>query len=170
MHIGDDENENGIWDSDEVNIYQKRNAANAFIAGYEFSGNLKLSPIWNLSGFIFYTYGQNRTFNEPMSRIPPLMGKISLKYLPISKLCFEIFIRSAAKQNRLSSRDVDDSRIQNGGTPGWTTLNFRSFWQLSDHLQFNFIFENIFDEAYKEHGSGIFSPGKSFVVGIRFQY
>ena len=165
-----DENENGIWDSDEVNIYQKRNAANAFIAGYEFSGNLKLSPIWNLSGFIFYTYGQNRTFNEPMSRIPPLMGKISLKYLPISKLCFEIFIRSAAKQNRLSSRDVDDSRIQNGGTPGWTTLNFRSFWQLSDHLQFNFIFENIFDEAYKEHGSGIFSPGKSFVVGIRFQY
>ncbi|MBC8185560.1 TonB-dependent receptor [candidate division KSB1 bacterium] len=164
-----DENKNGIRDNDEACIYQKRNAANAFIAGCELTGNLRLSPTWYLSGFIFWTYGQNRTFDEPMSRIPPLMGKISLKYLPIPKLWFELFIRSATKQNRLSSRDIDDSRIPDGGTPGWTTLNFRNFWELSGHLQFNFIFENIFDEAYKEHGSGIFSSGRGFVIGIQYQ-
>jgi len=164
-----DENQNGIRDSDEVDIYQKRNAARAFIAGCELTGNLRLSPIWNLSGFIFWTYGMNRTFDEPMSRIPPLMGKISLKYIPMSKFWFELFIRSAAKQDRLSSRDIDDSRIPKGGTLGWTTLNVRSFWELSDHLQFNFIFENIFDKAYKEHGSGIYSPGKGIVFEIQFQ-
>jgi hemoglobin/transferrin/lactoferrin receptor protein len=164
-----DENQNGIHDSDEVDIYQKRNAANAFVAGCEFNSCLKISPTWNVSGFVFWTYGQNQTFDEPMSRIPPLMGKISLKYTPVSLLWFELFIRSAAKQGRLSSRDITDSRIPDEGTPGWSTINLRSFWKLSRHFNFNFIFENLLDETYKEHGSGIYAPGWGVVFGIQYK-
>lgn len=35
-------------------------------------------------------------------------------------------------------------------------------------LKLNLIFENMLDEAYKEHASGIYSPGRSVVVGFRY--
>jgi len=98
------------------------------------------------------------------------MGKCAVRFSPHSKFSIEAFVRSAQKQSRLSSRDIDDSRIPEGGTAGWTTFNIRNSWELSPHFKFNFIFENVFNEAYKEHGSGVYSPGRSSVVGIRFQY
>ncbi|OQX94903.1 hypothetical protein B6I21_08225 [candidate division KSB1 bacterium 4572_119] len=164
-----DENGNGIRDEDEVDIYQKRNAAKAYIAGWEFSTIFKISDMWSLTGFVFWTFGQNQTFNEPMSRIPPLMGMGSIRCKPKENLKFDLFFRAATKQHRLSTRDMDDSRIPEGGTPGWKTLNLRSSINIRSHFVFNFILENILDETYKEHGSGVYSPGRGFVVGIKYQ-
>ena len=103
-----------------------------------------------------------------MSRIPPLMAMGALRFVPNQKLSLEAFVRAASKQNRLSSRDKDDNRIPAGGTPGWITLNFRWSWEIRSGLKLNVIFENIFDETYKEHGSGVYSPGRNIVVGLRY--
>lgn len=164
-----DENGNGIRDADEVPIYQKRNAAKAYIAGWELSGKYRLNAAWSLSGAAFWTYGQNETFDEPMSRIPPFMGTVKLHFTPVQRLSLEGYLRAATAQNRLSARDIDDSRIPESGTPGWTTLNFRTTYELRPGLKLDFMFENILDETYKEHGSGVYSPGRNLVVGIRFQ-
>ncbi|UCE05659.1 MAG: TonB-dependent receptor [bacterium] len=164
-----DENENRVRDPDEVDIFQKRNVASAYIAGWELSGRIQLTPRWSIHGFSFWTYGQNQTDDEPMSRIPPFMVMGAIQYLPTNKISLEGFIRTATRQDRLSSRDKDDSRIPPGGTPGWTTLNFRWSSQIIVGLNMNLIFENVFDATYKEHESGIYSPGRSLVIGLRYE-
>lgn len=164
-----DENGNGVRDAEEVPIYQKRNAAKAYISGWELSGKYRLNDAWSLSGAAFWTYGENETFDEPMSRIPPFMATVKLHFTPKQQLSLEGYMRAAAAQDRLSARDIDDSRIEEGGTPGWTTLNFRTTYELRPGLKLDFMFENILDETYKEHGSGVYSPGRNLLLGIRFQ-
>ena len=163
-----DENGNGIRDPGEVDIFQKRNVANAFITGWEISGRIQLSQRWLFQFSSFWTYGQNITFDEPMSRIPPFMTRTSMEFIPMKKLSFEAFFCIATRQDRLSTRDKDDSRIPEGGTPGWETLNFRCSWNIVPGLKLNFIVENACDETYKEHGSGVYSPGRSLVIGLKY--
>ena len=163
-----DDNGNGIRDPKEADIFQKRNVASAYIAGWELDGRVQLSEKWSLRGFAFWTYGQNLTFDESMSRIPPLMGMAAIQFTPMKRLSIETFVRAATKQDRLSSRDKDDSRIPEGGTPGWSTLNIRFQGEIYSRLKLILIFENILDETYKEHGSGIYSPGRSLVIGLKY--
>ncbi|MDZ7331388.1 MAG: TonB-dependent receptor [candidate division KSB1 bacterium] len=164
-----DENENGYRDAGEANIFLRRNVAKGYIAGWELEGTIQLSPRWNLRGWAFWTYGQDLSFNEPLSRIPPLMGLAGIQYWPVPKLNIEAYIRAADKQNRLSSRDIEDNRIPYGGTPGWKTFNIRLNGQMSSRLMFTCILENIFNETYKEHGSGVYSPGRGVVICLRYQ-
>lgn len=164
-----DENANGLRDPDEVDIYQKRNAAKAYIAGWEVSGAYHLNALWSITGAAFWTYGENETFDEPMSRIPPFMTLGKVRFAPTPRLSLEAFVRTATKQDRLSARDKDDSRIPVGGTPGYTTINVSTRYELRPGLTLDLILENIFDETYKEHGSGVHSPGRNVVVGIRYQ-
>jgi len=163
-----DENSNGVRDSEEADIFQKLNVDRAYIAGWELEGKAQLSQRWSVKGFAFWTYGHDLTLNEPMSRIPPLMGIAAIQFSPMAKLSIEALVRAATKQDRLSGRDKDDNRIPLNGTPGWSTLNFRFAWSVWSQLKLNLIFENMLDETYKEHGSGIYSPGKNLVVGLRY--
>ncbi|MCU0645699.1 MAG: TonB-dependent receptor, partial [bacterium] len=163
-----DENGNGIRDSGEADIFQKRNVARGYIAGWELEGRIQQSQRWSIRGFLFWTYGQDETFDEPLSRIPPLMGMAAVQFSVTKKLAIETYFRAATKQDRLSSRDKDDNRIPIGGTPGWKTLNFRCTWEIRPQLKLNVALENIFDETYKEHGSGVYSPGRNLVVGMKY--
>lgn len=163
-----DENGNAIQDADEFDIYQKRNVAEAYIAGFELAGEYRINSKWRLRGNTFWTYGRNVTVNEPMSRIPPFMGLFSVRREFSQKMALETFIRAAKKQDRLSARDIDDSRIDPNGTPGWWTFNLRGEYEIVHNLKLNVMVENIFDETYKEHGSGVYSPGMNVVVGLRY--
>ncbi len=163
-----DENGNGSRDAGEPEIFQKRNVAKGYITGWELESAIELSRRWNIRGWAFWTYGQDLSFDEPLSRIPPLMGLAGIRYQFNTKIFIEAFVRAAAKQDRLSSRDKDDNRIPYGGTPAWKTLNVRCSGELIPRLMINLILENVFDETYKEHGSGVYSPGRNVVVGIRY--
>ena len=79
----------------------------------------------------------------------------------------EIMSRLADEQTRLSQRDIEDTRIDAFGTPGWITLNLKYHLEF-DRVSFNLTLENIFDETYKEHGSGVYSPGRGVVLTLRY--
>jgi outer membrane receptor protein involved in Fe transport len=120
-----------------------------------------------LYGVLNYTRGEERdgTGDEfPADRVPPLNGRLGVKFEPREGLSINGFLLFAAAQDRLSPRDADDPRIDPAGTPGWGTLNLRASWQASDKLQLGLKLENLGDQAYREHGSGIDAPG--FNVGI----
>ena len=163
-----DENGNGLREDDEFDIYQKRNVAKAYIGGFELAGEYRINTNWRLRANTFWTYGQNLTVDEPMSRIPPFMSLISIRHEFSRKISLETFVRTAGKQGRLSARDIDDSRIDPKGTPAWWIFNFRGEYEIVDNLKLNFMVENIFNKAYKEHGSGVYSPGMNIVVGLRY--
>ncbi|MCZ6795802.1 MAG: hypothetical protein O7J95_19515, partial [Planctomycetota bacterium] len=78
-------------------------------------------------------------------------------------LLVEPFLRFAARQDRLSDRDIRDPRIDPTGTPGWVTLNVSGRWMISPNAWWMLALENLTDAAYREHGSGVNAPG----IGVR---
>jgi outer membrane receptor for ferrienterochelin and colicin len=162
-----DENNNGLQDPREFDVYQRKNVSQAYIVGFEFDGLLKINSAWELRSNCFWTRGENRTNDEPLSRIPSIMGIAAVRCYAGQYSWYEVYIRAATDQRRLSTRDKDDTRIDPNGTPGWATLNFRT--QLTaKRIQITFLFENILDKGYKEHGSGVYSPGRNLLISLKY--
>jgi hemoglobin/transferrin/lactoferrin receptor protein len=73
----------------------------------------------------------------------------------------------AGKQDKLSTRDMQDSdRIPTAGTPGYTVFTIRGGWRVSSDLLLTVAAENLFDEDYRIHGSGVNEPGRNLVVSL----
>jgi len=71
----------------------------------------------------------------------------------------------AGAQTRLARGDVSDNRIAKGGTPGWQIINLNGGyrWQfvtISAELQ------NLTNEAYRTHGSGVDGVGRSVWLSV----
>ena len=149
-------------------VYRKDNVGSAFITGFEADVKAVLPYDLSFRGSVTYSYGQNISKDEPFRRIPPLFGDLSLRY--DSDLFFlALQTLMAGKQDRLSSGDIDDHRIPEGGTPGWVVLNIKSGmnWKdLSIHLALN----NLFNEAYRMHGSGVDGPGRHLALSLNYHF
>ena len=75
---------------------------------------------------------------------------------------FAYAMRWAKAQTRLSIGDVADARIPLGGTPGFVVHDLRFGLRLPNQLRLNFVLQNLSDERYRTHGSGVFASGRSF--------
>ncbi len=150
-------------------VYKKVNIGEAYIQGIEFE--LKYSPLQNFTftSNLTYTYGENISKNEPMRRIPPLNGSLSFLYNVNRDLETRIEYLFAFEQSSLSSGDIDDHRINNSGTPGWNVLNIYSNYKIGPII-LGLGINNLFDEAYRMHGSGIDGIGRSFQVILKYNY
>ncbi len=149
-------------------IYKKENVGKAVVKGVELDMQTELSSVYSLRGSLTYTYGKNITKDEPFRRIPPLFGDLSLKY-DNKKHFIIVQALVASKQGRLSSGDIDDHRIPDGGTPGWFVANIKTGVVLKS-LNINLALNNIFNEAYRVHGSGIDGFGRHFAASVRYQF
>jgi len=148
-------------------VKSKQNLGRGYIQGVEANLRFVLMDGLSTGMNLTYTYGQNITANEPVGGIPPLFGFAGLRWdRPFSFA--ETYVRFAGWQRRLSADDRDDPRIPEGGTPGWHTFNIRGGWKINPNLSVQSAVENILDYNYREHGSGINGPGRSFIVTIRF--
>ena len=153
-----------VYDSDTLTVFHKTNVGDAFITGIEFGIEAVLSENLLLKSNLSYTYGENSSFSEPLTAIPPLNGFFAIRR-QTSRRWFEINSRFAAAQNRLSSEDHLDLRIPEGGSPGWITFNLRSGFELNEFFNIRFSITNLLDRNYREHMSGFNAPGRNFVLG-----
>jgi hemoglobin/transferrin/lactoferrin receptor protein len=144
---------------DGYQVYKKENVEEAFITGFETAMLWKIIPNIDVSGSISYTYGQNITNDEPLRRIPPLNGKVGTIY-SLGSFFVSGELLFAGMQDRLAEGDKSDNRIPEGGTPGWKVVNLFAGYQWS-FLKVKTGFENIFNEDYRTHGSGINGIGRS---------
>lgn len=148
-------------------VYQKENVEKAFVRGidYEFEGIF--SDKLKAYGGISYTYGQNLTKNEPMRRIPPLNGRIGLDFRKKS-----FFVRPelmfASAQKRLAQGDKDDNRIGPNGTNGWQVFNFYTGFE-KKYFNINLSLQNLTNQDYRTHGSGINGVGRSALLSVIFK-
>jgi hemoglobin/transferrin/lactoferrin receptor protein len=145
-------------------VYIKENVERAFIQGLETNLGFELSRSWLFRGTLTYTYGQNITKNEPMRRIPPLFGCLSLEY-GNKRWWGSLEWLAASKQDRLAAGDKSDNRIPEGGTPGWNILNLNGSFQLK-HIKFEIGIGNIFNKDYRYHGSGINGYGRHGIISV----
>lgn len=116
-----------------------------------------------------YVYGQQTDLDVPMRRISPLRGNLSHTW-EHSRLKLTSTFSWADRQDRLSPGDLDDSRIPEGGTPGYGVFHMRGRWQHSENLGFNLGLENLGDKLYKVHGSGIYEPGRRAVLELEARW
>lgn len=145
-------------------VVQPVNKANARVIGVEAGGRWRIWRGLSLAGNLTWTQGRaiaEDGTESPLSRIPPLFGKVSLAYRFGRRGFLEVFALVASNQPDLSGRDQRDPRIPEGGTPRWWTLNIRGGATITRFAKVVFTVENLLDAQYKYHGSGVLGPGLS---------
>jgi outer membrane receptor protein involved in Fe transport len=154
-------------------ITQSVNAASSDVNGIEAAVRAELGDHWMLNANLAYTRGEQKvagSSKEPGDRIPPLSGFVGLEFAPDSAFGFEAWAAMAAAQDRLSARDIRDSRIDPTGTSGWTSIGVRGTWQPSDAWLVSLEVSNMLDARYRVHGSGIDAVGRNVTGSIRWTW
>jgi outer membrane receptor protein involved in Fe transport len=165
--------------------YQLVNASgNAQLLGAEGMITIALPFDVTLRATAAYAFGEGpntgsravagvRPFGErvPLSRVPPLNGSAEARYGHRGTgLYAAAVVRWALAQDRLAPIDLSDARIPPGGTPGYAACDLRAGWRYAPHLRLNLVFENVFDAAYRVHGSSINGPGRGVLLGAALSY
>lgn len=152
---------------DGKNVYQKQNVGEAIVKGFEAEGEAALFSTLSAYGNLTYTYGVNKTKQEPMRRIPPLFGRLGLQYRNKGGWWLKGELAMAGEQDRLAAGDVSDvrisSRLVDGVMPCWNSINLYAGYQYkSVRIQTSVI--NLLDKAYRVYASGVDEYGRCFNV------
>ncbi|MBZ0199226.1 MAG: TonB-dependent receptor [Ignavibacteriaceae bacterium] len=154
---------------DGTNLFKKVNSAEGELSGVNFS--VSVHPFYNftINSAASYTIGNNLSEGEPLSKIPPFRGGLSFDY-NYSDYWLNSTVEFSFSQKRISSNDKADSRIGNTGTPGYTVWDVRGGFRFSEWGSMVLGVENILNQLYKVHGSGIYSTGRSFIVSLNIDF
>lgn len=167
-----DQNGNGRRDSGEPDIYQLQNVGTAKIHGYE--GDFRFVPMTSMviSGNVTKTQGTDTLADEPLERIPPLFGNLTLALFGNSARHYwgQVVFDFAGSQHRLSVNDIGNYRIGPGGTKGYRVLSVRGGATLADRLRVTLGIDNLTDAAYKTHDSFVYRPGRQLVLGTEYRF
>ncbi len=150
-----------------VNVDAYQYGFDAFLKYHIFSG-------LQVSGDIAYTFAQNKTFDEPLAQVAPLLAHIGLKWEK-SKYWINFRTRISAKQNRYSPSFNETE------TPGYTIFDFRAGVKPLKNLSIGVAVMNITDKAYYNHlnfsyknsdenAGKIFEPGRSFSTYVKYKF
>ena len=148
-------------------IYQYQ-GRNAILEGAEFSIDTEILPRFQVEASMSYVKGTLTASESPLERIPPINGKVALRYVT-EPLNLHLTARISDDQHRLGEFEeatdgyiVYDASIQ---------LSFPAW-----HLQHQTVFtiENIFDTEYRQHLSRIKSvmpePGRNAKLLYRLTF
>lgn len=159
----------------------KANLGQGYVRGLEFTAEIEVHPQWTLHGNFTLMKGEVETMvssspttfaRRPLSRVMPATANLGLRWRSTDqKFWSEISLTSTAKQDKLSPGDAGDTqRIPPGGTPGYTVWHARTGWKVSSALSLTAAVENLTNQDYRVHGSGLNEPGRNVVVGVDFRF
>lgn len=151
-------------------VYRRANVGRAYVYGMETEARLNLTDRIGVFGNLTYTFGQQVTADQPMRRIPPLNGLVGARLVVSPRRWLEASVRAAAKQDRLAPGDRDDHRIQRGGTPGWVVVSASVGFPVHQQIDLVAGIHNLFDRAYRIHGSGIDEYGRAAWLGAHIRF
>ncbi|MBN2301167.1 MAG: TonB-dependent receptor [Lentisphaerae bacterium] len=150
----------------------KKNSGDGYVHGVELDLSAKLISNFSVLGAFTWLHGVVETYptsdpvlvEEPMDRLMPPTARLGLRW-DSDRYWAECGCVVAAKADKLSSTDKrDTSRIPPGGTPGYTVYDLRFGFDVSNDLSVSAALENVTDEDYRIHGSGVNEPGRNLVL------
>jgi hemoglobin/transferrin/lactoferrin receptor protein len=164
---------NRIDDLDEVT---KKNAGGGHVQGVELTAQAQLADDWFVRVMGMWMEGKVRSYptsaparvEDDISRVMPLTGQLALRWQPKGRSFWvEGVVDAADKADRLSADDARDTqRIPPGGTPGYVVGSLRTGFDLSRTISITVALENLTDEDYRIHGSGVNEPGRQVVAQV----
>ncbi|MGB5257245.1 MAG: TonB-dependent receptor, partial [Woeseiaceae bacterium] len=158
---------------DGRDVVQAVNAAETSIRGVEAGADLQISDALSARAVLNYTWGEQQATGsgtEPADRIPPFNGNLTLSWDSGGAYRVAAWTRFASGQDRLSARDVGDTRIDPRGTPGWMVFGARMQRDIDERWLLSLTFDNVLDKRYRVHGSGLDAPGQNIMFGARYRW
>lgn len=160
-----DANSNGMQDEGELDYQSRQNTGKGKIIGTEIDFSANIIPELRLFGNYSYYRGRDDESGKPLRRIPPQQAILGIEgEHPNNRGFIRYWAHMSGAQKRLSGGDIDDSRIPEGGTPGWVTHNLLLGARPSGPVALGLRIENVTDRRYKTHGSGVFGPGTNVML------
>jgi outer membrane receptor protein involved in Fe transport len=110
---------------------------------------------------------------EPLPQIPPIESRLGFRVHQAGKSprwAVEISARVVGPQDRVAET------LTEVATPGFTTYDLRTYWQVNKGLLLTAGVENFTDKTYREHldlrtpGLGFLQPGINFYFGAKMDY
>lgn len=161
-------------------VVRKSNSGDGWIHGVEMDLTWFWDDEWSTGVAASWMDGEvddlrlpaGRVVREPLSRLAPLQGVLTTRWEPVgSQHWIEAWALAADNQDELSLRDqTDTSRIPPGGTPGYTVLGITAGWEVSEDVLATLSVENITDQDYRVHGSGLNAPGRNVITTLEVRY
>ncbi len=148
-----------------------RSNRDAYLHGLEFGGEHLLCGGWSVYGTFSYVVGIDLERGEYLSRVPPTQGIAGLQWRgDCGRNWFKVYGWFVDDQDKLNFRDLNDSRIPAGGTPGFATVNISAGTMLAQGHYLSVFGENLTDRAYRVHGSGVDGAGIGATIAYQFEY
>ncbi len=145
--------------------YQNTNSEEAYIHGFSVSMLSDLNSDLKVRSTLNYTFGHNRSQDEPMAHIPPLFGKTDFNY-NIKNLDLGLsFIYSGWKhiEDMVTTGEDKEDEATEYGYPGWYSLNFKSGYAFSQIVHLKIAIDNLTNNFYKPYATGVPAAGINFI-------
>lgn len=165
--------------SGTIPIVTKSNSGEGHVQGVELSGHFQLHRDWRVWANATWMRGEletpvvgGRLVTEPVSRLMPSTVNTGLRWRhPKGRVWAEFAATFAEEQDRLASNDkLDTERIPPGGTPSYGVYHLRAGWTPCRGATLSAAVENLTNEDYRIHGSGLNEPGRSLVLTAEFRF
>lgn len=165
---------------DELLEVTKKNAGEGFVQGLELALRYQLADDWSARLVASWMEGESDAYptsdpvasTRPLGRLMPLTGHAALRWqLAGAAYWLEAALDAAEKADELSADDARDTqRIPPGGTPGYAVGTLRGGTRVGDDVTMTLALENVTDEDYRIHGSGVNEPGRQLVVTADYRF
>jgi hemoglobin/transferrin/lactoferrin receptor protein len=158
-----------LYDGEYLPIIANTNTREAVIYGYNLKAFFQINEKWSTSHSLNYTYGEDKTEQQPLDHIPPMYGKSELAWQgQRSILQLNVLYNSWKNIEDYSVNGSDNlNEATEDGNPAWWTLNLSFSHRLSDKVNAQINVENILDTHYKTYSSGISAPGRNIILSLK---
>lgn len=145
----------------------KTNIGESRIYGFDLNADYNFYKDFILNSSLSYVKGDDITSNENLPEIPPLNGRIGIKFNLLNKIDTEFSSTIFAEQNETAAGEMK--------TPGYAIfnllLNTNTFNLSALNLKICAGIQNIFDKSFRNHlsttrGSNTIEPGRNFYIKL----
>lgn len=105
---------------------------------------------WRATATLAYTWGENRTDDEPLPQVPPLQGTAELRY-DDGTFLGGVLLRAATEQDRVDVGSGSIVGLDIGPTSGYAVLSANMGYRPYDNVVVTAGVDNILDATYAEH-------------------
>jgi hemoglobin/transferrin/lactoferrin receptor protein len=159
------------------------NGGEGCVYGIEADARWRFAEGWDLSASVSWMDGKVKapgTFGGPVvedtvRRLAPLTGSVALRWThPSERWWVQGRVTAADEADNLSQLEKtpgnDDQRIPVTGTPSYMITSLSGGWQATDSVLLTLELENLTDEDYRVHGSGVNGAGFGAIVGAKVTF
>ena len=126
----------------------------------------------NTSGTVAINGRNYLPVDRSTTRLMPMQSRLVTIYDPLSlPWQGEFSVLAVGKADDLSLKDeTDRTRIPQHGTPSYVIYGLKGAYKWDENSLLTLAVENLTDEDYRVHGSGVNGAGRNFIISFQKQF